>query len=122
LGSVRVLLVEDEPTIRQMAAEALRDEGFDVVEAANGDEAAGKLVYPDAIDVVFTDVRMPGTMDGIDVALRARKLHPGIAVIVVSGYALHLWERLEELNPPPVFLRKPFRMKEAVAVLRRLTH
>jgi DNA-binding response OmpR family regulator len=116
----RVLVVEDEPMVREMAVDALRDEGFDVVEAATGDEAAEKLVDPDAIDVVFTDVRMPGKMDGIDVALRARELHPGIAVLVVSGFAPQLWERLEGLDPPAVFLAKPYRTRDILNNIRRL--
>jgi CheY-like chemotaxis protein len=120
LGSLRVLIVEDEPVVREMVAEALRDESFDVIEAETGDEAARQLVGLDKIDVLFTDVRIPGMRDGIDVAVRARELHPDIAVIVVSGYALRLWERLEGLNPPPVFLRKPFRIKEVLAVVRQL--
>jgi CheY-like chemotaxis protein len=119
--ALRVLLVEDEPIVREIVAEALRDESFDVLEAATGDEAAKLLVDPGNIDVLFTDVRMPGTRDGIDVAVRARELRPNIAVVIVSGYAMQLWERLEGLNPPPVFLRKPFRIKEALAVVRQLT-
>ncbi len=64
---------------------------------------------------------MPGKIDGIDVAVRARQLHPGIAIIVVSGYALDLWERLGKLDPPPGFLRKPYRTKEVLEVMRQLT-
>ena len=60
MGSLRVLLVEDEAMVREMAAEALKDEGFDVIEAETGDAAALLLVDPDDIDVVLTDVRMPG--------------------------------------------------------------
>jgi CheY-like chemotaxis protein len=120
MGSLRVLLVEDEPLVREMIVETLRDEGLDVIEAATGDEAADILEEPNDIDVLVTDVRMPGKIDGIDVALRARELHPGIAIIVVSGYALDLWERLEKLDPPPVFLRKPYRTKEVLEVVRQL--
>jgi CheY-like chemotaxis protein len=121
MGSLCTLLVEDEAVVREMVAEAFRDENFDVIEAATGDEAARELVGRNKIDVLFADVRMPGMRDGIDIAVRARELHPGIAVIVVSGYALELWERLERLNPPPVFLRKPFRLREALAAVRQLT-
>jgi YesN/AraC family two-component response regulator len=78
-------------------------------------------VDPDDIDVVFTDVRMLGIMDGIDVAARARELHPGIAVLVVSGYAARLWERLEALGPPAVFLSKPYSSLEIVNHIHRLT-
>jgi DNA-binding response OmpR family regulator len=120
LGSLRVLLVEDEFMVREMAADTLKDEGFEVIEAATGDEAARLLVDPDAIDVVFTDVRMPGKMDGIDVAVHARELHPGIAVLVVSGFAPQLWERLEGLDPPAAFLSKPYRTQDVVSNIRRL--
>jgi CheY-like chemotaxis protein len=120
LGLLRVLLVEDEPMVREMLVEALRDEGLEVIEAATGDEAVGLLVKPSDIDVLVTDVRMPGKIDGIGVAVRAREIHPGIGVIVVSGYALDLWERLEKLDPPPVFLRKPYRTKEVLDVVRQL--
>jgi CheY-like chemotaxis protein len=120
MGSLRVLLVEDEPMVREMIVETLRDEGLDVIEAATGDKAVDLLEEPSDIDVLVTDVRMPGKIDGIDVAVRARELHPGIAIIVVSGYALDLWERLEKLDPPPVFLRKPYRTKEVLEVVRQL--
>jgi CheY-like chemotaxis protein len=65
MGALRVLLVEDEHLIRLMAGQFLRDEGFDVEEASSGDEAALRLVGPELFDVLFTDVQMPGKMDGI---------------------------------------------------------
>jgi CheY-like chemotaxis protein len=116
-----VLLVEDEPSVREIAADILKDEGFEVTEAATGDEAVRLLVDPDDFDLVFTDVRMPGTMDGIDVAVRARELHPGIAVLVASGFAPQVWNRLDGLNPPAVFLSKPYRWRDVVSNIRRLT-
>ena len=76
MSTARVLLVEDEFLIRLMTAEMLRDEGFEVFEAQHGDEARALLDDPDNFDVLFTDVRMPGTLDGIDVALHARVRHP----------------------------------------------
>ena len=60
-------------------------------------------------------------LDGIDLALHARELHPKIAVIVVSGYAPHLVERLTRLTPPPVFFVKPYRSGEIIGAVRRLT-
>jgi DNA-binding response OmpR family regulator len=59
-------------------------------------------------------MRMPGKMNGIDVAVRARELHPTIVVIVVSGYAPQLTERLNGLAPPAAFFRKPYRTSEIV--------
>jgi CheY-like chemotaxis protein len=121
VGSLRVLLVEDDQLVRQMIAEALSDEGFEVIEASSGDEGAELLIDPDDIDIIFTDVRMPGLLDGIDLALRARELHPRIAVIVVSGYAPHLVERLDEMDPRPLFLGKPYRSSEIIQAIRQMT-
>ena len=66
-----MLLVEDEGLIRLVAAEVLQGEGFEVVEAWDGDEAARLLSGPGTFDVLFTDVRMPGVLDGVDVAIHA---------------------------------------------------
>ncbi len=112
MAALRVLLVEDEAILRYLAAEALRDKGLEVIEASTGDEAAVLLVDPDRIDMIFTDVRMPGLMDGIDMARRARELHPGIPIIVTSGYADNLVERLIALSPRPIFFPKPYRLRE----------
>ena len=97
MAAVRVLLVEDEALIRLVTAEMLRDEGFEVFEARDGDEARALLNDPDTFDVLFTDVRMPGTLDGIDLVLLVRRRHPTIPVLVVSGYAANIMHRLTGL-------------------------
>lgn len=117
MATARVLLVEDEGLIRLVAAEALHDGGFEVVEAWNGDEAARLLSGPDTFDVLFTDVAMPGTLDGVDVALHARGRHPLIHVLVVSGYAAHVIARLSVLDPPAHFMSKPYSLVEVMGKL-----
>ena len=119
--AARVLLVEDEGLIRLVTAEYLRDEGFEVVEAWDGDEAARLLDGPDGFDVLVTDVRMPGMLDGVDVAVRARRRRPELPVLVVSGYAAQLMSRLGVLQPAAVFIGKPYALSEIVEVLSRLT-
>ena len=121
MAAARVLLVEDEFLIRLVTAEMLRDEGFEVVEAWDGDVARGLVDSLDGFDVLFTDVQMPGTLDGIDVALHARRRHPAIPVLVVSGYAAHRVRRLSGLDPAAVFMSKPYNMVEVLNVLHRLT-
>ena len=121
MATARILLVEDEGLIRLMTAEILRDEGFEVVEAWDGDEAARLLDGLDGFDVLFTDVRMPGTLDGIDVAVHARRRYPAIPVLVVAGYAAQLMSRLGALDPAAVFISKPYDLEEVVDALRRLT-
>ena len=117
----RVLLVEGQTLIRLMTAEMLRDKGFEVVEAQHGDEARALLDGPDRFDVLFTSVRMPGMLDGIDVALHARRRHPDIPVLVASGYTAHLVRRLSMLMPAAVFISKPYTLAEILDVLHRLT-
>lgn len=60
MTSIRVLLVEDEPLIRLLAAEVLHDEGFEVVEAADGTQAISLIDSPDGFDLLLTDMHMPG--------------------------------------------------------------
>jgi CheY-like chemotaxis protein len=117
----RVLLVEDEGLIRLVIAEILRDEGFDVMEARNGDEAASALDRVDGFDVLFTDVQMPGKLDGIDVAVYARNRDPTIPVLIVSGLAgKSVMSRLQVLEPPVVFIDKPYSPEKIVETVRRL--
>jgi CheY-like chemotaxis protein len=120
MGALRVLLVEDEHLIRLMAGEFLRDEGFDVEEASSGDEAALRLVGPELFDVLFTDVQMPGKMDGIHVATHARGFHPTIILVVVSGFAPLIHDRLQDFDPAAVFFPKPYQLPKIVETIRRL--
>ena len=121
METTRVLLVEDEPFVRSITAEVLRDAGFDVVEAANGDEAVVLLDTYNNFDVVCTDVQIPGTRDGIGVAAYARTLCPAIPVLVVSAYAARLNDRLRTLVPAAKFIAKPYGSKQVVEALRTLT-
>ncbi len=121
MAARRVLLVEDEGLIRLMIAETLRDEGFDVVQAENGDEVISLLDQVDSFDVLFTDLQMPGKLDGIDVAVYARNRNPAMPVLVVSGVdAKRVMSRLNVLKPPAVFINKPYSPQEIVETVRRL--
>jgi CheY-like chemotaxis protein len=117
----RVLLVEDEGVIRLVAGDALQDEGFEVIEAWNGDEAALILDGLDRIDVLFTDIRMPGTLDGLDLAALARRRFPTLPVLIVSGCAENLARRLAEMDPPAIFMDKSYDLRAIARVLGRLT-
>ena len=121
MAALRVLLVEDEGLIRLITTEALQEEGFDVVEARDADEAIHLLDGPDAFDVLFTDVRMPGCFDGINVAEHARRRYPTIPILVVSGYAVDLMKRLDALSPAAVFINKPYSLAHIVLTLSHLT-
>lgn len=81
----RVLVVEDEPHLREVVSEALAQEGFSVTQAACGDEAAGLIDHARGFDLLLTDVHMPGGLDGIGVAARARARQPGLPIVVATG-------------------------------------
>lgn len=80
-----VLIVEDEELVREVASAEFEDSGFTVLEAVDGDAALAHLAAT-AIDVLFTDIRLPGAIDGWEVARRARALFPGLPVIYATGF------------------------------------
>jgi CheY-like chemotaxis protein len=80
-----VLVVEDEVLIRMATADYLRGCGYRVVEAGSGDEAVAVLKTDIRVDVVFTDVNMPGTLNGFHLAQWVRRERPGVRVILTSG-------------------------------------
>ena len=80
-----VLIVEDEFIIRTAVARAISDAGFEVVEAANADQAIAILEDRRDIRVVFTDIQMPGSMDGVKLAQAVRHRWPPIHIIATSG-------------------------------------
>lgn len=81
----RVLVVEDEPLLRMAIADFLEDEGFEVFEAATANEAIAILVNNLEIRVMFTDIDMPGGMDGLKLAAAVRDRWPPIKIVVTSG-------------------------------------
>ena len=86
--AARILVVEDEVFIRMDVAERLREAGYTVVEAVNADEAQAILSSSVMIDLVLTDVRMPGSMDGAELAKQIKHANPSVKVIVASGHAV----------------------------------
>jgi DNA-binding NtrC family response regulator len=80
-----VLIVEDDFLLRFSTAEDLRSAGYEVAEAADAGEAIAILDSGESVDVVFTDVRMPGALDGLMLVHWVREHHPGTEVLVTSG-------------------------------------
>lgn len=85
MASQIVLVVEDEGLVRLDAAETLRDAGFTVVEAANADQALAVVAGGESVDLLFTDINMPGSMDGLELAKRVSRLKPRIHLLLTSG-------------------------------------
>ena len=113
-----VLIVEDEMLLRMDAAEMIEAAGFEVIEAANADQAIEVLEGRPDITVVFTDIQMPGSMDGLKLARAVRGRWPPIKIIATSG-RLHVAET--DLPEGGRFLPKPYSPAQVTGVLRELT-
>jgi CheY-like chemotaxis protein len=115
-----ILVVEDDERVRRLTITRLKQIGYQVLDADDGPKALEILAQGHAVDLVFTDLIMPGGMSGHEVAARARELRPGIKVLLTSGYAEEL-VRGDALNREPLkVLRKPYHQAELVAVLREV--
>ncbi|WP_046869262.1 response regulator [Microvirga massiliensis] len=101
-----VLLVKDEPLVRLTQVDLLREAGFWVVEAQDADEAFDLLRARPDIDVVLTDVDMPGSLDGFEFARLVRQGWPEVGVLVISG---KMTPRPGDLPPGTAFVAKPVR-------------
>ena len=119
-GNDKVLVVDDQADVLEAAIELFKVMGYDVLSATNGPDALEILKRVPDIEVLFSDIVMPG-MDGVSLGQEARKLQPGLNVILVSGYsASHLAKPGVDMTQFH-FLRKPFRMAEVARLLRKST-
>ena len=113
-----VLVVEDEFLIRAMLSDYLQECGFKVLEGSTADEAVAIIENVDVpIDLVLTDIRMPGSMDGFGLARWVRANRPGIQVILTSGDARKT-DVAKELCKNEPFFEKPYDLKAVVAQIR----
>ena len=112
-----ILVVEDDERVRQLTITRLRLIGYQVVEASNGAIALDILSRGEPIDLVFTDLVMPGGLSGWDVATKAREVRPGIKVLLTSGYAADLVHGDDLLRERLKVLRKPYQQADLVAAL-----
>ncbi len=107
-----VLLVEDEPLVRMTAADGLEEAGFQVLEAANADVALKVLeVRSDEVQVLFTDVDMPGSIDGMALAEKVHARWPHILLLISSGYARPYPDQIPDHGH---FVPKPYRASAVV--------
>ena len=102
---VRILVVDDEPIVRLDAREILEDAGYVVTEAASADEAMPMLADGATTEAILTDINMPGTLDGLQLARIVDGLMPEIAIVIMSGHEL---PRREDLPLKATFVAKPF--------------
>jgi two-component system, response regulator PdtaR len=114
---LRVLLVEDEALVRMLGVDVLEEAGYEVVEAGNADEALRILEAQSGVKALFTDVDMPGSMDGLALAHTVHARWPQVKVLVVSG---KVRPAPDELPPGGVFMGKPYEPASLVRQLREL--
>jgi len=112
-----VLIVEDEVLLRMDAADLVEEAGFAAIEAADADEAVAILEARADIALLFTDVNMPGSMDGLKLAHEVRRRWPSMRIVIVSG---HLQVGNHELPADSRFFGKPFQARRMIVELRAM--
>lgn len=115
-----ILVVEDDPLIRMILVEELQDAGFDVREAITGDQAVELMKGLDhPLEVLVTDIHMPGTCDGIELARLVRVLMPDVPVIYTTGRPDALQE-VNQLGEREFLIRKPYVPDEVIGRVLQL--
>lgn len=114
----RILLVEDDAAVLAMEIEMLTDLGYQVITASDANSALEILRRGDGIDLIFSDVVMPGGKTGVQLASEARRLRPGIKVLLTSGYTGEALSRHTQDDEVFPLVAKPFRQQELAVRLR----
>ncbi|HEY4123679.1 MAG TPA: CHASE3 domain-containing protein [Rhizomicrobium sp.] len=119
-GSETILVVEDDEGVRAAVVDMLSELGYSILKAANGEQALTILGSGATIDLLFTDVVMPGPIKTRELARRAQELHPGIQVLFTSGYTQNAIVHNGRLDDGVQLLSKPYRRDELARKLRTL--
>jgi PAS domain S-box-containing protein len=119
-GRETILVVEDEPMVRGLVTQRLLELGYRILESADGAGALRILESPEAIDLLLTDVVLPGALTGRELADAAIQLRPKLKVIFSSGYTQNSIDHQGKLDPGVQFLPKPFRRDELAAKVREV--
>jgi len=119
-GSETVLIVEDDPYVRSHAIASLESIGYRVIVASDGPEALSLLRGGAEPDLLFTDLVMPGGVDGWELAAKARDLRPGLKVLFTSGYPLETLTDRGATDPGAPLLSKPYRLADLARCVREV--
>jgi PAS domain S-box-containing protein len=119
-GRETVLVVEDDDLVRAYAAAQLRSLGYTVIEAADGPSALARLAERPTVDLLFTDVVLPGGLNGRQLADKAKAMVPGLKVLYTSGYSEDALMHQGRLDPGVQLLSKPYRKAELARKIRQV--
>ena len=118
-GHETILVAEDDPFVRSAVIRRIESLGYGVVAAVNGNDALLKLRANPDVDLLFTDIVMPGGMSGWDLADQAHQIRPGLPVVFSSGYALEMLAQQGYASAKSIILIKPYRKAELAERLRQ---
>ncbi len=118
-GGETILVVEDNELVRESVVRRLQRLGYRVIEAANGADALARLAEQ-RVDLIFTDIVMPGGLSGPDVARQARAVQPGVPILFTSGYSDEALAADGRLGSGARVLTKPYEVKDLAGALRNL--
>jgi CheY-like chemotaxis protein len=107
-----VMVVDDDPVIRLVLSEAMRDAGLQVIEASCSADAMSYLRSGAAVDLIFSDIQMAGPYDGLLLAHQVRGIYPTLPVLLTSS-----GDKPASLGESEIFIRKPYRLQDIVAVV-----
>jgi CheY-like chemotaxis protein len=119
-GREIILLVEDDPDLREFSSGLLRELGYQVLVAATGAEALARLREEPTIDLLFTDVVLPQGMNGRNLAEEASRQRPGLKVLFTSGYTANAIVHHGKLDPGVNLISKPFTFDALAAKVRSI--
>jgi signal transduction histidine kinase/CheY-like chemotaxis protein/CHASE3 domain sensor protein len=119
-GNERILVVEDDAAVRAAAVESLTELGYQVLKAENGEQALAILGSGVVVDILFTDVIMPGPVGARELSRRAQELQPKILVLYTSGYTQNAIVHNGKLDADALLLSKPYRREDLARKLRAM--
>ena len=118
LGSKCILVIEDDARVRKVLVRILHNQGYEITEATDGKGALEHLQSGQIFDLLLTDVMLPGGINGVGIAKKAKLIQPNIKVLYASGYAKNFLYRNEKLDPNATMISKPYNQEELLKKVR----
>jgi CheY-like chemotaxis protein len=115
-----ILVVDDDDMVRKSVIAQMKSLGYSTIEASNPDIALEVIERDEPIDLLFSDIVMPGSIDGIELARRTRQRRPTLRILLTSGYPDLKTSRAEEAHTQWEVLKKPYRRSDLQAALREI--